>query len=119
MSARTERTFSGSCSKENSGVCTPITTSPWPSYFLAQARTYGSDRSQLMHVYVQKLTTTTLPSRSGGARGGELSQPVAPPKEGRRLSLENGTIGRVNSMGPVAPITSLREYSDVAARGSR
>ena len=36
-------------SNVNSGVCTPITTSPC-RYFCAQARTYGSVRSQLMHV---------------------------------------------------------------------
>ena len=33
------RTLSRSCSKPNSGVCTPITTSPWSLYFSAQART--------------------------------------------------------------------------------
>ena len=43
------RTFSKSYSKENSGVCTPITRSCF-LYFSDQARTYGSVRSQLMHV---------------------------------------------------------------------
>jgi hypothetical protein len=37
------------------------------------ARTYGSWRSQLMHVSVQKLTMTTLPRSSAGPSGSELS----------------------------------------------
>src|SRR5262249_33944332 len=35
-----------------------------------------------MQVYVQKLASTTFPRRPAGVSGGELSQPVAPPKEG-------------------------------------
>ncbi len=43
------------------------------------ARTYGSVRSQLMQVYVQKLTTTTFPNSCEGASRGELSHSVARP----------------------------------------
>jgi uncharacterized protein YbjT (DUF2867 family) len=47
-----------------------------------QARTYGSWRSQLMHVRVQKSTRTTWPRRWTGPSGSELSHSVAPPSEG-------------------------------------
>jgi hypothetical protein len=50
MSFTARRTLSGLCSNPNSGVCTPMTTSPWPAYFPAQARTQGSWRSQLTQV---------------------------------------------------------------------
>ena len=39
MSFTARLTLSGSCSNANSGVCTPITASPWSAYFAAQART--------------------------------------------------------------------------------
>src|SRR5262245_24429232 len=77
------RTLATSCSKGNSGVCTPIRTNPWSSYFSAQARTHGSVRIQLMHVYVPKSARTTLSFRSASVSGSELSQPVAPSKPGR------------------------------------
>ena len=47
---------------------------------------YGSVRSQLMHVYVQNWTTTTLPSRSVGASGSEFNQSFAPSNDAIRLS---------------------------------
>src|SRR4051794_7312579 len=47
-----------------------------------QARTYGSVRSQLIHVSVQKSTRTTCPRSSAGPSGAELSHSVAPPSEG-------------------------------------
>jgi hypothetical protein len=43
---------------------------------------YGSVRSQLMQVYVQKSTTTTFPRSAAGVRGWEFSHPVAPASEG-------------------------------------
>src|SRR5207247_6932181 len=45
-----------------------------------------SVRSQLMHVYVQKSTSTTFPRRPSGVSGSELSQPVAPSNPGRCVS---------------------------------
>src|SRR5690348_16066657 len=81
-----------SCSTENSGVCTPATTSPCGPYFAAQARTYGSVRSQLTHVNVQKSTRTTLPRSPAAVSGAELIQALAPSKDasapstGRRLA---------------------------------
>src|SRR5215217_8801698 len=43
---------------------------------------YGSVRSQLMQVSVQKSTRTTWPRRSAGPSGSESSHSVAPPSEG-------------------------------------
>ena len=45
---------------------------------------YGSVRSQLMHVSVQKSTSTMWPRSSAGPSGSELSHPVAPLSEGMR-----------------------------------
>src|SRR5215472_4091054 len=81
-------TFGRSCSNENSGVCTPITTSPASLYFVAQLFTYGIGRSELIHVYVQKFISTTLPRRDFALSGPELSQPVAPPKSGIDFGLK-------------------------------
>ena len=36
-----------------------------------------------MQVYVQKLTTTTLPRKPSASSGGELSQSFAPPRDGK------------------------------------
>src|SRR4029078_8941294 len=41
---------------------------------------------QLMHVYVQKSTSTTCPRRPAAVSGSELSQPVAPSNSGRRVT---------------------------------
>src|SRR4051794_31511546 len=71
-----------SCSNPNSGVCTPITTSPSSRYACDHARTYGSWRSQLMQVSVQKFTSTTRPCSSSGPSGSELSHAAAPSSEG-------------------------------------
>src|SRR5438552_3949276 len=76
-------------SKGNSGVWTPITTSPLSPYFFAQARRYGRVRSQLMQVKVQKSTATTWPRKPAGVRGGELSHAFAPVKAGRLPSIGN------------------------------
>src|SRR6185436_14796006 len=54
----------------------------------AHARTYGSVRSQLMQVYVQKSTRTTLPRSSAAVSRGELSQAVAPSSEAKSLALD-------------------------------
>ena len=59
-----------------------MTTSPSLRYSRDHARTYGSWRSQLMHVHVQKFTRTTWPRSSAGPSGSELSHAVAPPSEG-------------------------------------
>src|ERR1700730_9970658 len=66
------RTLDTTCSKANSGVCTPTTTKPSLAYSEYQASTCGSDRWQLMHEYVQKSTRTTLPRSP-------LSDSVLPP----------------------------------------
>ena len=55
---------------------------PVGSVGLDQARMYGSWRSQLMHVRVQKFTRTTWPRSSAGPSGAELSHSVAPPSGG-------------------------------------
>src|SRR5216684_4606659 len=86
MSFAARRTLSSFFSNSNSGVWTPMTTKPTSLYFSAHPRTYGSVRNQLMQVYVQNWTRTTLPRRPPGANGGELSHSVAPPKDGNMLS---------------------------------
>src|SRR5712692_8489040 len=86
MSSAARRMLSSFFSNSNSGVWTPMTTKPTSLYFSAHPRTYGSVRNQLMHVYVQNWTSTTLPLRPPGANGGELSHPVAPSKDGNMLS---------------------------------
>ena len=60
-----------------------MTTNPSSRYACDHARMYGSWRSQLMHVQVQKFTRTTRPRSSAGPSGSELSHAVAPPSEGR------------------------------------
>src|SRR3954462_13881624 len=77
MSVTADRTLSTCFSNSNSGEWTPITTNPCCWYFSAQARTYGSVRRQLMHVYVQKSTRTTFPRRADAVSGDELSQAFA------------------------------------------
>src|ERR1700733_10339727 len=79
-------TFVGSFSKPNSGAWTPMTTSPASLYLAAQAFMYGSSRRLLMHEYVQKLISTTFPSRDLLLNGVELSQLTAPSKLGIRPS---------------------------------
>src|SRR6202020_1898951 len=79
------RTLETTCSKANSGVCTPTTTRPSLWYLEYQASTWGSDRWQLMHEYVQKSTRTTLPLSDASDRGrspGVLSQAEMPVKFG-------------------------------------
>ena len=83
LSCADRRTLSTFASNENSGVCTPMTTSPCSLYRSAHARTYGTVRSQLMQVYVQKSTRTTLPCRSAAVSGPELSHAVARPSAAR------------------------------------
>src|SRR5215469_12421987 len=97
MSFTAWRTLSAFFSNTNSGVCTPITTSPCFLYFASQARTYGSWRRQLMHVYVQKSIKTTFPCRSAFFNGSELSHPVAPSREGK------GSLNIDPSAKPAAP----------------
>src|SRR4051812_34354055 len=81
-SVTARRTFSSSFSNVNSGECTPITTSPWLLYLFAHSLTYGSVLIQLMHVYVQKSTSTTFPRSFSVVRGAEFSQAVAPSMDG-------------------------------------
>src|SRR3954447_11464016 len=83
------RTRSRSCSNENSGVWTPTTISPSSRYAFDHARTYGSWRSRLVHVSVQKFTSTTWPRSSAGPRGGGGPHSVAPPHRGA-LPTERG-----------------------------
>jgi hypothetical protein len=68
------------------GVCTPTIVSPAAAYFSCHALRYGSVRSQLTQVYVQKSTSTTRPRRGSDARGSVLSHPVARSNEAKRPS---------------------------------
>src|SRR5882757_3377887 len=87
-------TFAESFSKANSGVCTPMTTSPSFLYFSAQASTYGTDRKQLMQEYVQKSMRTTLPLSCSRVSGAEFSHFTAPSKLGNVPSFANSTAAR-------------------------
>src|SRR6476619_5898297 len=86
-------------------------TSPSSRYRLAHARTYGSVRSQLMHVYVQKLTATTLTERSAGVSGGELNHRVAPSRDGNSALFESRLPGpiceRIQSLTAASQYTSI------------
>src|ERR1035441_269578 len=73
-----EATLAGLCSKANSGVLTPTTTSPLLWYVWYHFSTYGMLRMQLIQEYVQKSTSTTLPFRPAMVRGGLLIQLVKP-----------------------------------------
>ena len=90
--SRADRIFSRSCSNGNSGEWTPSTTNPSSRYFSAQARTYGTVRSQLMHEKVQNWTATTFPRRPAGVSGAVLSQAVAPPRSGSLPSIGNAAV---------------------------
>src|ERR1700749_4132163 len=57
-------------------------TSPAFAYASFHARSAGSVRSQLMHVNVQKSTSTTLPWRSVGDNGLLFSHSLAPANPG-------------------------------------
>src|SRR5581483_1813796 len=63
------RTFDSTCSNANSGVCTPTITRPRSWYAAHHAFRCGSVRRQLMHEYVQKSTSTTLPRNPWSASG--------------------------------------------------
>ena len=65
-------TFISSCSNENSGVCTPITTKPASLYFAVQFLKYGNGRMELMQVYVQKSTSVTFPRSDLRLKGTEI-----------------------------------------------
>ena len=75
-------TLSATCSKANSGVWTPSTTSPRSRYVRSQAFTCGSVRRQLMHEYVQKSTRTTLPRSCSSVSGSLLIQCESPASSG-------------------------------------
>src|SRR5580698_5156613 len=94
-------TLPRSCSNENSGVCTPITVRPASLYFAAQLFTYGKGRSELMHVYVQKSTRTTLPRSDLPFNGAELSQPMSPPRSGMDPSSPSAGCGSALPVNPV------------------
>src|SRR5579872_3488454 len=76
------RTLASLFSNANSGVWTPITTSPCVAYLSDHARTYGIARRQLMHEYVQKSTSTTLPRSPFDVSGGEFTHATAPSSDG-------------------------------------
>jgi hypothetical protein len=71
-----------SCSNENSGVWNSNDEQPVVAMACDHARTYGSRRSQLMHVSVQKFTSTTWLRSSAGPSCPELTHPVAPSRDG-------------------------------------
>src|SRR4051812_8351712 len=89
-SCTARRTRSTSCSKENSGVWTPMTTRPSSRYACAHALSQGSVRSQLMQVRVQKSTRTTEPRSWAGSSGPEFSHAVAPLRDGRCTPADMG-----------------------------
>src|ERR671916_1998133 len=112
-----------SFSNSNSGEWTPITTSPWSLYFSDHARTWGSERSQLMQVYVQKSIRTTFPRNPAAVRGGELSHPFAPAREGNSLSTgkrsaEPGGRSTPRTCAPV-PIGAPKAPASIAASTTR
>ena len=76
------RTFDGTDSNANSGVCTPTITSPLSRYMRSHASRCGSVRRQLMHEYVQKSISTTLPRSCASVSGFELNQAEIPAKSG-------------------------------------
>src|SRR6266849_4036419 len=69
-------------SNSNSGLCTPTITSPDVLYLSHHCRRNGTVRWQLMHEYVQKSTSTTLPRSVATLRGGEFSQSTIPTNSG-------------------------------------
>src|SRR4051794_25339692 len=91
--------LSRSCSYGNSGVCTPTTSRPSALYASDHARTYGSVRSQLMHVNVQNWTSTTRPRVSSSVSGSELSHAVAAPKPGERVIASAQRLERRPNLG--------------------
>src|SRR6185369_4441 len=105
-------TFGRSFSNENSGVCTPITTSPASLYFSAHALMYGSGRSELMQVYVQKSTSTTFPRSDLPVSGSELSQPSAPPSSGMRPSSARAGCSALPSAPSAATVTPIAGSRD-------
>ncbi len=107
-------TFAMSFSNANSGVCTPSTANPRSRYFSNHARTYGTDRKQLMHEYVQKSTSSTRPRTSAAASGGELSQALAPSRLGMGPSFVVGA-GRAG----LTPSTNRCSKRDVRANEIR
>src|ERR1700735_782469 len=100
-------TFDRSFSNANSGVCTPITTSPASLYFAAQPSTYGKARRQLMQEYVQKSITTTLPRNDLLLSAGELIQPTAPPRSGIGPSSGRTGAAALTGTSPALPAPNL------------
>src|SRR3569832_1851732 len=66
------RTFDVTCSNANSGVCTPMITSPLSWYAVYHDFRCGSVRRQLMHEFVQKSIRTPLPRSCRNDSGAEL-----------------------------------------------
>src|SRR6187551_2169566 len=112
-------TLRKSFSNANSGEWTPMTTSPCSRYFSSHALTYGSARRQLMHEYVQKSTSTTLPRNASRDSGAELSQRVAPASDGIAPSTGNApATPRVDIIAPViAPFAGVIVLPDIAGPG--
>ena len=71
-------TFAGFFSNSNSGVCTPTITRPSSRYASNHARRYGSVRTQLTQLYVQKSTTTTRPRSAARLSGMAVPCAVCP-----------------------------------------
>src|SRR5215469_17850536 len=66
-------TLEATCSKANSGLCTPMIWKPYLWYVAYHASRCGRVRRQLMHEYVQKSTRTTWPRSPAIESGGELN----------------------------------------------
>ncbi len=71
-------TFFRSFSKANSGAWSQRITSHSLAYFSCQALRYGWVLWQLIHEYVQKSTSTTLPRSDASVRGFEFIHSVIP-----------------------------------------
>src|SRR6185369_16892513 len=93
-------------------------------YLAAQARTYGSVRSQLTHVNVQKSTRTTFPRSPSAVSGGELSHAVAPRRDGKLPSIgsreDAGVIGNTSlGIGAGTPAGAPMAAARIAANEIR
>ena len=83
-----------SCSKANSGVCTPITTAPRGVYFRAHARTYGQG-TQPVDARIRAEIDNDDFSEQGVRRQAWRIEPLVRAADGRQLTW--GTLVRCHS----------------------
>src|SRR4051812_20179160 len=101
-------------SNSNSGVCTPTITSPLSAYFAFQSTRYGSVLIQLMQLYVQKSTSTTLPFKSTSFIGLVFMYPDIPANSGAFLNCDLSTVYCVFDILPVALSTATEDKKSPA-----